>query len=212
MRDYWLAFRPEFTCAIASDTVLKLPSRRLGAVFDLVLDGEDELVRPLLQEGGGHRWQRVPPTERKGRVQTSTVTVSVLEVVAESLYRLRDQDIKIFTTTAGGPGGQHQNKTQSAVIMRHLPTGIEASASERCQHQNRRIARAILESRVAENMAGAARDAVNTERRSQVGSGERGDKIRTYRQQDDVAADHRSGRKVRLSDVMKGRIELFGNS
>ena len=154
----------------------------------------------------------MPPTERKGRVHTSTVTVSALEVMPESRYRLRDQDIKVFTTTAGGPGGQHQNKTQSAVVMRHLPTGIEASASERCQHQNRRVARAILESRVAESMASTARSARDAERRSQVGSGERGDKIRTYRQQDDVATDHRTGRKARLSDVMKGRIELFGNS
>lgn len=125
---------------------------------------------------------------------------------------------RCFLKPAGTDGSAcHRRKAseQDPVGSHHASPadrGIEASASERCQHQNQRIARAILESRVAESLAGVARDARNTERRSQVGSGERGDKIRTYRQQDDVASDHRTGRKVRLSDVIKGRIELFGNS
>lgn len=74
-------------------------------------------MRPLLSEAGGHRYRCVPPTERRGRVQTSTVTVSAIEALAEQSHCLQDRDIKIFTTTDGGPGGQHQNKTQSAVIM-----------------------------------------------------------------------------------------------
>lgn len=171
------------------------------------MEGEEGAVRPLLTEAGGHRWQRVPPTERKGRVQTSTVTVSVVELLLGQQFTLRDQDIKVFTTTAGGPGGQHQNKTRSAVVMRHLPTGIEASASARCQHQNRRQARAVLESRVAELMTRRQSESENARRREQLGTGERGDKIRTYREQDDQVVDHRTGAKCRLSDVRKGQIE-----
>ncbi len=149
MQSCWSLIRLVFICATASTTTSRLPSRRPGAVFELYLDGREDLIRPLLFEAGGHRFQRVPPTERRGRVQTSTITVSAFEILPEQQYKLRDQDIKIFTTTAGGPGGQHQNKTQSAVVMRHIPTGIEASSSERCQHQNKRIARAVLEARVA---------------------------------------------------------------
>lgn len=157
----------------------------------------------MLSEAGGHRYQRIPPTERKGRVQTSTVTVSAIEVLAEESYCLQERDIKVFTTTAGGPGGQHQNKTMSAVVLRHIPTGIEASSSERCQHQNKRIARAVLESRVADRYRQADLDGKNSSRKAQIGSGERGDKIRTYRQQDDTVIDHRSGRKTRFSRFAK---------
>lgn len=181
--------------------------RRQGAVFDLSIEGADSLVRPLLTEAGGHRFQRIPPTERRGRVQSSSTTVSVFEILSEQEFKLLDRDIKIFTTTAGGPGGQHQNKTQSAVVMRHLPTGIEASSSERCQHQNKRIARAVLEARVAAMLSRQHSDDQNAKRRAQAGLGERADKIRTYREQDDTACDHRSNAKTRYSEIKKGRLE-----
>jgi len=156
--------------------------RGIGAAFDLFLDGANSAVTPLLLEAGGHRYQRVPPTERNGRVQTSTVTVAVFKVMSEGAYLLEDQDIRIITTKDGGPGGQHRNKTESCVIMRHLPTGIEAKASAKCQHQNRRAARTMLEARVATFFEDVSVAQLRHSRKEQVGSGQRGDKIRTYRE------------------------------
>ena len=179
-----------------------------GAIFDLLIEGDDGLAS-LLSEAGGHRWQRVPPTEKRGRVHTSTVTVAVFECGAEAEWRIDDRDIEVFTTKDTGPGGQHRNKTESCGVMRHKPTGIEAKASARSQHQNRKAARAMLEARVRALMDAKATSSLAQNRRLQVGSGMRGDKIRTYREQDDVATDHRTGRKARLSRVRQGKIELL---
>lgn len=180
-----------------------------GATFDLLIEGDGALA-PLLSEAGGHRWQRVPPTERRGRVHTSTVTVAVFECAPEAEWKILERDIEVFTTKDTGPGGQHRNKTESCVIMRHKPTGIEAKASSRSQHQNRKDARAILEARVRAHADNRAALDLALARRQQVGSGMRGDKIRTYREQDDQAADHRTGRKARLSRVRQGQLELLG--
>lgn len=174
-----------------------------------MLAGADAAVRPLLNEAGGHRYQRVPPTERKGRVHTSTVTVAVFEVQAENQWTLRDADILTFAKKGSGPGGQHRNKTESCIVMRHLPTGIEATASEKSQHQNRRTARAELEARVAAKLQGDRETKVSQDRRAQRGSGQRGDKIRTYRLQDDIASDHRSGKKAPASRVSNGQLDLM---
>lgn len=163
-------------------------------------------MRPFLQEAGGHRWQRVPPNERRGRVHTSTVTVAAFEWLAPQAFRLDERDIEVFTTKDSGPGGQHRNKTESCVVMRHRPTGIEAKAATKSQHDNRRTARAVLEARVAEHFRQIVAQRLSGERRQQVGSGQRGDKIRTYREQDDQVTDHRSDRKVRLSDVKAGHL------
>lgn len=167
-------------------------------------------MRPLLKEAGGHRWQRVPPTERKGRVHTSTVTVAAFEILQEKAWQLRDADIEIFTTRGSGAGGQHRNKTDSCVVMRHLPTGTEVKADGRCQHQNRRLAREMLEARVSEQLHRNTKNTTDSARKSMIGSGMRGDKIRTYREQDDQVVDHRSGKRVRLSDIRQGHlIRLF---
>jgi peptide chain release factor 1 len=172
--------------------------------FDLIIAGDPIYVTPLLSESGGHRFQRIPPTERKGRIQTSTVTVAVFEIVDEKQYVLKDSDIQTFVTRDSGPGGQHRNKTESCIVMRHIPTGIEAKASAKCQHQNRRTARAMLEARVTQHYNNAKYAALEQDRQSKVGSGMRGDKIRTYREKDDVVIDHRTNRKTRLSVVLKG--------
>jgi len=166
-------------------------------------------IAPLLQEGGGHRWQRVPPTEKRGRVHTSTVTVVVLEVPSEGSWRLRDADIEVFTTRDSGPGGQHRNKTESCVVMRHRPTGIEAKSALKSQHENRRIARELLEARVAAHLQAAAERVRAENRRQQAGSGMRGDKVRTYRAQDGTVTDHRTGRRAPLRAVTAGHLELL---
>ena len=175
--------------------------------IDLSIEGNDEFVKPLLNENGGHRWQRVPPTERKGRVHTSTVTIVVLEVLPKVDWKLKDDEIQTFVTKDSGPGGQHRNKTESCIVLRHLPTGIEAKSSSKCQHQNRKIAREMLESRVKSHYKSLQNQKLEKFRSEERGSGMRGDKIRTYREKDDTVIDHRTDLKFRLRDVRNGKIE-----
>ena len=160
-------------------------------------------------ESGGHRWQRVPPTERKGRVHTSTVTVVALKIPEEREWTIPERDIVTFTTKDSGPGGQHRNKTESCVVMRHVPTGIEAKAATKSQHDNRRTARATLEARVKDHYSSIEQKRRSQERSESRGSGMRGDKIRTYRERDDQVTDHRSDRKARLKDVRAGNLDQF---
>lgn len=162
-----------------------------------------------MQEAGGHRWQRVPPTERKGRIHTSTVTVAVLEILPENKFKLQDKDIRVETTRDTGAGGQHRNTTDSCVVMTHIPTGIKAKAAAKSQHENRKTARAVLETRVESHFNQIKYQQLVKTRLEQVGSGMRGDKIRTYREKDNTVTDHRKEKKCRLSDVLKGNLELI---
>jgi peptide chain release factor 1 len=135
------------------------------------------------------------------------VTVVAMEVPTEREWKLNENDILIMTTRDSGPGGQHRNKTESCVIMRHVPTGIEAKASARCQHQNKRTARAMLEARVKNHLEDKLTEEVDKRRQEDRGSGMRGDKVRTYRDKDDVVTDHRTENKIRLKDVKLGKLE-----
>lgn len=151
----------------------------------------------------------MPPTEKRGRVHTSTVTVAVLELETRSGLRLDPREVEERVTRDSGPGGQHRNTTDSCVVVRHLPTGLEAKAAAKSQHRNRETAWALLEARVAAHHEAAAVEALNVRRRAQLGSGMRGDKIRTYRVRDDRVTDHRSGRQARLREVIAGRLEML---
>jgi peptide chain release factor 1 len=142
-------------------------------------------------------------------VHTSTVTVAVFEVLPPDRWVLRDADIEVFTTRDSGPGGQHRNKTESCVVMRHLPTGIQAKSALKSQHQNRQLARASLEARVAACLAERSAAVLAAARKAKVGTGMRADKIRTYRQQDDRVTDHRTGRTARLKAVLAGNLEAI---
>lgn len=156
-------------------------------------------------EAGGHRFQRVPPTERRGRVHTSTVTVAVLDPEAQPRRAGIDaRDLKLDWYSGTGKGGQHRNKKACCLRLTHLPTGLVQTATGRERNANYREALAALERRLSALDGAAAHDAANASRRRQVGSGERGDKIRTYRSQDDRVVDHRTGRSARMSDVMAG--------
>ena len=156
-------------------------------------------------EGGGHRWQRVPPTEKRGRVQTSTITVAVLPEPTAAEITLRDSDLDEQTCRGSGAGGQHRNKTDSAVILTHRPTGLSVRCeSERSQHQNRATAREVLRARLWQAHQQQALGQRREDRRQQIGSGMRGDKRRTLRVQDDTVVDHLSGRVWRFAEYRRG--------
>lgn len=161
------------------------------------------------RESGGHRWQRVPPTERKGRVHTSTVTVVVRDPTQKAAYTIDEKDVEMRFTKDTGPGGQHRNKTESCVVLTHKPTGISVKAAERCQHANRRNAWVTLAERVSEHFGALQNQAVAKERRDKAGSGMRGDKIRTYAVHHHIASDHRTGVKVQWQSVEMGELGAF---
>ena len=156
-------------------------------------------------EPGGHRWQRVPETEKRGRVHTSTITVAVLEEPRCAKLTIRPDDVDIETMRGSGAGGQHRNKTDSAVRARHRPTGIEVRCeSERSQHRNRDLAMRVLAARVAELTRSTVQGERAADRRRQVGSGMRADKRRTIRVQDGQVTDHVDGRTWRFKSYERG--------
>ena len=166
----------------------------------------------LKNEAGGHRIQRVPPTERKGRVHTSTVTVAILDeqYSAHSKYSLREDHhyfFELFKST--GCGGQKKNKTLSAIKCIHLPTGIKQERDSRSQSKNKIEARNAVDKILDSLISGEQQANQNTERYGMVGSGMRGDKIRTYRFQEDIIIDHVSDKKFNLKQVFRGNMDKF---
>jgi peptide chain release factor 1 len=156
-------------------------------------------------EQGGHRWQRVPPTERKGRVHTSTITVSVLKEPEKLSFKIDEKDLQITKCRGSGAGGQHRNTTDSAVQIKHIPTGIMVRCeSERSQHQNKDTAIKILRSRLMTLEENLQKSKISSDKKQQVGSGMRGDKRRTIRQQDGQVNDHLTGMSWRYEDYVKG--------
>ncbi len=168
----------------------------------------------LKYESGVHRVQRVPATEASGRIHTSTVTVAVLPEAEEVDVQINDKDLRIDTFCSSGPGGQSVNTTYSAVRITHLPTGVVVSQQdEKSQIKNRSKAMKVLRARLYEMELRKQQDAIAKDRRNQVGTGERSEKIRTYNFRDNRITDHRINFTThRLTDVLNGELsELLDN-
>ncbi len=182
---------------------LELVEERTGFIaFRATGKGADATFK---DEPGGHRWQRIPPNEKRGRVHTSTITVAVLPEPTPTQVVLREDDLEFSTCLGSGAGGQHRNKTESTVQLKHKPSGLMVRCeSERSQAQNKETARAILRAKLWQAEQERVSGARNDDRKRQVGSGMRGDKRRTIRTQDDTVNDHFTGRSWKFKQYARG--------
>ena len=168
----------------------------------------DGVFGRLKFESGVHRVQRVPATEAQGRIHTSAATVAIMPEAEDVEIEINDSDLRIDTYRASGSGGQHVNKTDSAVRITHLPTGVVVTSSEKSQHQNRAKAMKVLKARLYDMQRQEKDKARADQRKSQVGSGDRSERIRTYNFPQGRVTDHRIGLTLHsLPQVMEGEID-----
>jgi peptide chain release factor 1 len=166
----------------------------------------------LENECGGHRIQRVPPTERKGRVHTSTVTVAVIDrIEGIGPSTIPQSDLRIEWYSGTGAGGQHRNKHQNSCRIVHIPTGIVATAQCRSRQNSLTEAMQTIQNQVDNIRQNQYNSNIASDRKQQVGSGMRGDKIRTYRFQDDVVKDHVNNSSSSVKKVLAGNFDLLWN-
>lgn len=190
--------------------VLNLSEIGIGGIKEVtfMIEGEGAYSR-LKFESGVHRVQRVPETESSGRIHTSTVTVAVLPEVDDVEVEINPEDLQIDTYRSSGAGGQHVNKTESAIRITHLPTGIVvACQDERSQHKNREAAMKMLRTRLYDMMEQERNASIAADRKSQVGTGDRSERIRTYNYPQGRMTDHRIGLTLyKLEQIMNGDLD-----
>ena len=192
--------------------IVNVNETELGGIKEIsfVVEGDNAFSR-LKYEGGGHRVQRVPVTESGGRIHTSAATVAVLPQVEEVDFKLDLNDLKIDTYRSSGAGGQHVNKTESAIRITHLPTGLVVECQdERSQYKNKDRAMQILRAKLYEQEQAKQNAAVAAERKSQIGSGDRSERIRTYNFPQNRVTDHRlsgDGRSFNIDRIINGELD-----
>jgi len=188
--------------------LLSAKSSDVGGYKEVVMGLRGADVWRLLRfESGGHRVQRVPATESQGRIHTSAATVAVLPEAEEVDLEIKSDDLRIDTMRASGAGGQHVNKTESAVRITHLPTNtVVVCMDEKSQHKNRAQAMRILRARLFEAERRRLHEERAAERKSQVGSGDRSERVRTYNFPQNRCSDHRLGQNFSLEQVVSGKL------
>lgn len=192
--------------------IANINETELGGIKEIsfVIEGEGAFSR-LKFEAGGHRVQRVPVTESGGRIHTSAATVAVLPQVEEVDFKLDMNDLRIDTYRSSGAGGQHVNKTESAIRITHLPSGVVVECQdERSQYKNKDRAMQILRSKLYEAEQEKQRSAVAAERKSQIGSGDRSERVRTYNFPQNRVTDHRLSGEVKnfnIASIINGDLD-----
>lgn len=178
--------------------------------FSARVEGE-HAYENLKNESGVHRVQRIPETEKSGRVHTSTASVAILPLVDPTELVINQGDLEISFQRGGGPGGQNVNKVETAVRIVHTPTGVSVfSRAERSQHANRETAMSILRAKLYEMKREEEVGNLTEERRQQIGTGDRSEKIRTYNFPDDRVTDHRFGVKVHnIEQLLSGDLDVL---
>ena len=182
----------------------------LGGYKEIVfeINGPDA-YKTLRQESGVHRVQRIPATEKQGRIHTSTASVAVLPKVKDIDVEIKPSDIKVEFYRSSGPGGQNVNKVETAVRITHLPTGYVITSQEgRSQLKNRERAMSLLRARIYDIQRAAEEKKLSAERRSQIGTADRSEKIRTYNFPQDRITDHRIGKSFHnIEAIFEGKLE-----
>lgn len=194
--------------------IIEEQTTELGGVKEVVahIKGENVFAR-LKYESGVHRVQRVPTTESGGRIHTSAATVAVLPEAEDVDIKIEASDIRIDTYRSSGAGGQHVNTTDSAVRITHLPTGLVVTSSEKSQHRNREIAMQVLRARLYDQERSRVDDERSADRASQVGTGDRSERIRTYNFPQGRMTDHRINLTLyKLDAIMGGDLDEIADA